>query len=232
MLITGFHDWRELENNVWRCRDNPSCRLLLGDPSSSPPIKRDGPLVRALRDVAPSTDFTFVTLPVTWGTAQGLDLLGFDVVVHLGLGVYDRKDTILIECGAFNLRNTGADALAHNGTGEAIEPGSPRMIHPAALTTRYAQLARNHGPVLVAGEQPFSVEEAPARKQNSYICNETHWRALRAVEASAPSLADGEHGLRAAYFLHLPYARTGDESHEGLAKAVAVLVGRLVELEV
>ena len=49
VLVTGFHDWRELESNVWRCRDNPSCRVLYGAPSASPPIEKAGPLVRALR---------------------------------------------------------------------------------------------------------------------------------------------------------------------------------------
>ena len=43
MLVTGFHDWRELESNVWRCRDNPSCRVLYGAPSASPPIEKAGP---------------------------------------------------------------------------------------------------------------------------------------------------------------------------------------------
>ncbi|MEM6995755.1 MAG: hypothetical protein AAF721_34920, partial [Myxococcota bacterium] len=34
VLVTGFNDWKELGDppNVWRCRDNPSCRLLLGGP--------------------------------------------------------------------------------------------------------------------------------------------------------------------------------------------------------
>ena len=49
VLVTGFHDWRELESNVWRCRDNPSCRVLYGAPSASPSIEKAGPLVRALR---------------------------------------------------------------------------------------------------------------------------------------------------------------------------------------
>ena len=43
VLVTGFHDWRELESNVWRCRDNPSCRVLYGAPSASPPIEKAGP---------------------------------------------------------------------------------------------------------------------------------------------------------------------------------------------
>ena len=101
VLVTGFHDWRDLESNLWRCarsacarcahgvrtvcarcarcarrarsrrgtrrarprapcrtphapctyrcRDNPSCRVLYGAPSASPPIEKAGPLVRALR---------------------------------------------------------------------------------------------------------------------------------------------------------------------------------------
>ena len=48
ILITGFHDWRELEGNVWRCRDNPSCSLIYGAACPTPPIERRGPLVTAL----------------------------------------------------------------------------------------------------------------------------------------------------------------------------------------
>ena len=40
VLVTGFHDWRELEGNYWRCRDNPSCRLIYGNPCNWPPVRR------------------------------------------------------------------------------------------------------------------------------------------------------------------------------------------------
>ncbi len=37
--------------------------------------------------------------------------------------------------------------------------------------------------------------------------------------------------LRAAYFIHLPFARAHDPSHQELARAVAELIVRLVRLE-
>lgn len=79
---------RELEGNPWRCRDNPSCRLIYGEPCALPPVQRRGPLVRALArtDVSRHADFSFQSMPVFWHTAAGLDLTFFDVVVHMGLG--------------------------------------------------------------------------------------------------------------------------------------------------
>ena len=126
VLVTGFHDWRELEANLWRCRDNPSCRLLYGPPSVSPPLEKAGPLVRALREAhGHDADFCFQGLPVIWGTAAACDLLGFDLVVHMGLGVYDSTDTILLESGAYNERR-GKDALGHVA-GPALEAGAPQV---------------------------------------------------------------------------------------------------------
>ena len=42
-------------------------------------------------------------------TSCGVDHMYFDVVIHLGLGVYDNHDTILLEDGAINKR-WGRDA--------------------------------------------------------------------------------------------------------------------------
>ena len=57
----------------------------------------------------------------------------------------------------------------------------------------------------------FTVCVARARAANAFICNETHYRALESVNASAvPSAAEpsGTGGrLRAAYFVRLPCAR-------------------------
>lgn len=112
VLVTGFNDWRSLEGNIWRCRDNPSCRLILGKSCNEPPLLRNGPLVRALRDSCgpgDSVEFSYQTLPVTWNTAAGLDLMRYDVVIHLGLGVYDCYDTILLEHNAYNKRSNAPD---------------------------------------------------------------------------------------------------------------------------
>jgi hypothetical protein len=66
ILVTGFHDWRDLgpTPNLWRCRDNPSCRLILGKPSSEPSIARSGELTRRLRELYPrqEVEWTFETL--------------------------------------------------------------------------------------------------------------------------------------------------------------------------
>ena len=62
-----------------------------------------------------------------------------------------------------------------------------------------------------------------------YICNETHYRALRAVEAGRAADAARP---RAAYFIHVPYANPKRESGlDELGEAVAALILRLVAVE-
>ena len=233
VLVTGFHDWKELDGNIWRCRDNPSCRLILGRQCQTPPVARDrGPLPRALRaaGVLDRADVAFVTLPTIWSTASGLDLTAFDIVVHMGLGVYDSHHTILFERDAYNMRR-GADALGaappgHTlvAGGEQVQPSSP------AMDERYAALGQ--APPLTGD---FSLREARGRPENSYICNETHHRALVAQRAAADSAGRAHDGHsregrpRAVYFLHLPYAR--DDDHEELAAAVAAVIDRIIAYE-
>ena len=71
VLVTGFHDWRDLGTppNIWRTRNNPSGRLVLGDACEYPPAVRSGELARLLRQ---RTEFevSFMTLPVIWGAAN------------------------------------------------------------------------------------------------------------------------------------------------------------------
>jgi hypothetical protein len=63
----------------------------------------------------------------------------------------------------------------------------------------------------------YEILGAPARAENSYLCNQTHWFALASVHAGGP---------REAYFLHIPYA---ENDHYGpLADAVAGVVLGLV----
>ena len=216
VLITGFHDWRELENNIWRCRDNPSCRLLFGPPSASPPVVREGPLVRALQSV--DADFSFQSLPVVWGTAGACDPLSFDLVVHMGLGVYDNHDTILLECGAYNAR-FGNDALGQPA-GQTMDAGAPQVLMDETMRANVTAL---EGSRLPGGH---TVETAMARPANSYICNETNWRALKAVAHAA---THPECRLKHAYFVHLPFATSNDETHEQLAASVASLVKSMVQ---
>ena len=240
VLVTGFHDWRELESNLWRCRDNPSCRVLYGAPSASPPIEKAGPLVRALRAAGHEADFCFQSLPTIWGTAGACDLLSFDLVVHMGLGVYDNTDTILLERGAWNERR-GNDALGQAAPGNTLDSGAPQVLSDGATAANVTALA---GVARLAGGHAVRIAEA--RPANAYICNETHWRALKAVQragdrgggggggggggagaggdgsgdgvggAISPSGDGDEVRLRAAYFVHLPYAAPGDEGYAQL----------------
>ena len=113
------------------------------------------------------------------------------------------------------------------GTGEMIEPGQPKHIKlDSSMLKKYADL-RRQPPTLT---KPYVVSEAPSRKENSFICNETHWRALNAVKLSADH-ADSR--LKAAYFIHIPYAdpKRGEDGYEELAAAVAALIARVVALE-
>jgi hypothetical protein len=118
VLVTGFNDWRNLgDAGVWRCKENPSCRLLLGGASHKKPCSKrgDGKLVNFLRaKAAKHIYFDFVTMPTVWGTAVGSNLgfnrSDYDVVIHIGLGVYDCHDKILLERGAINKRCNSPDA--------------------------------------------------------------------------------------------------------------------------
>ena len=97
----------------------------------------------------------------------------------------------------------------------------------STMLKRYADLRRM--PSALTASPQFLVSEAPSRKENAYICNETHWRALRAVEESK---SNPDARLRAAYFIHIPHAHPSREGgEEELAAAVAALVGRVVALE-
>lgn len=198
-LVTGFHDWRDLNGapstNLFRCRDNPSCRLLLGLPSSAPTLTRKGELAERLRRLPEHShhvEWVFQTLPTVWGTASGLDLEEFDVVFHLGLGVYGKHDTILLEDGAYNSRN-GPDAVGIEG-GASLEYGAPQVLENKRMSAAVRQLDGEHV------SEEFVVSTLPARPQNSYICNETHWRGLKALQCS-----ESRQGrLKAVFFIHLP----------------------------
>lgn len=215
VLVTGFNDWKELGDppNTWRCRDNPSCRLLVGDPLVDAPTTFEGPLVSALDRAAGerNVEWSFATMPVTWGvTAERTPYGDHDVVVHIGLGVYDRDDEIFVEAGAFNLRK-GTDA-AGDAVEEPILAGKPDVLDaPPAVA---AVVANVDG-------QSFGAMRAramPARVENTYLCNETHTLALDAV---ASSQASGGR-LHAAYFVHIPQPK--DDDWAALADSVAGVV--------
>jgi len=221
VLVTGFHDWRDLGQppDLWRCRDNPSCRLLLGEPTAGrEPVEADfdGPLVKALRArAAVDVTYHFDTMPVTWGAYDTLgDVSRFDVVVHLGLGVYDTTNAIQVEHGAFNLRRgTDAEGVAREepvnvARPERIDGNDQVELRIAALT------GRRHG--------AYVTRVGEARPGNSYLCNETHFRALE-------TLASDVGGPEAAYFVHIPAAMPSDPTHEALAEGVAGVIRALAE---
>lgn len=222
VLVTGFNDWKELGEppNVWRCRDNPSCRLLLGDATDDKPSEYDGPLAQRLRavDLGRPIVWSFATLPVTWEVAKDdAAYQAHDVVVHLGLGVYDRTDTVYVEDGAFN-RRQGKDA-AGRPMDEPISADVAGNVLAAPDDTGIAQKVRAINDRSFAG---LHVQTLAARDSNSYLCNETHFWALTAVEASAA--AGGR--LKQAFFVHIPYAAQDD--YNTLADGIAQIVTTLV----
>jgi hypothetical protein len=219
VLVTGFNDWRGLGDppNVWRCRDNPSCRLLVGDPLELAPSEFSGPLVDRLAASDPTIEWRFATLPVTWGAFAEVPS-DVDVIVNIGLGVYDRLDAVQLEAGAYNLRE-GADAAASERPGPIADTAESVLAAPAdsPIAARLAGFAGR----TVAG---YEVLVAPARPENSYLCNETHYFALSTL---ADPSARGQ--LDAVYFLHIPYANDGD--YPALADAVAGVILGLVRAD-
>ena len=219
VLVTGFNDWKELGEppNVWRCRDNPSCRLLVGAPRQEPPTGFEGPLVGALQH-ATDTDaiaWSFSTLPVTWGATSEHTAYGdYDVVVHLGLGVYDRHDEVFVEAGAYNLRQ-GTDAAGRAVDGPIVEGAATVFEAPESVAAAVEAVdGRRFGTIRARAMQ--------ARASNAYLCNETHTLALQALEHSQASGGS----LEAAYFVHIPQPEGEDWAPlaEGVAGVVLALV--------
>jgi hypothetical protein len=210
VLVTGFNDWHELGEppNVWRCRDNPSCRLLLGAQHDAMPEIHEGPLVVRLRRRAPDIEWSFATMPVTWEAFAAVPD-DVDLIINIGLGVYDRFDALQLEAGAYN-RRQGADAAGQDRS-EAIAAGAPDVLAAppnSPIPTRIGALAGR----TMAG---YEILVAAARADNTYLCNETHYHALQALNA-------GHGSLREVYFLHIPHAEGGD--YEALAEGVAAVV--------
>ena len=222
VLVTGFNDWRGLKSSsdVWKSDENPSSRLILGNSCDKPPLLRQGELPKTLAKMDIGVDFSFVTLPTLWATSYAVDYLYFDVVIHLGLGVYDCFDTILVESGAFNGRRSAADARGALPSSHLISGNYLGNLHPSIHQKRTADSAVKQP--LPCG---FTAKLAPAREANTYICNETHWRALEAVQTASTSSGTGR--LLGGYFLHVPYPKETDD-YGPLATAVGELVARLV----
>lgn len=213
VLVTGFTDWHGVQDNVFRCRDNPSCRLLLGEACVAPPIARNGALPRFLRGVAPHVDWCFMPLPTLWGTSRVCDRLAYDAVFHLGLGVYDCHDKLLLEDGAFNQRCCYEDAAGNTKVAKTIDEAADLIVSDACQA---ASLASVDGMSVASGS--FTLQVVGARPENSYICNETHFWALQALaESRSEPACEGR--LARAFFIHIPQPAWRDD-FELLAKAV------------
>lgn len=224
VLVTGFNDWKELGDppNVWRCRENPSCRLLLaGESSEKPETVEGGELVERLLAMKTSSagrpiEWTFKTLPVTWQVSENLNLREHELVVHIGLGVYDRFDQLKLERGAYN-RRRGRDAKGEQ-RGEKIDAAGAETKNAPESSQTDAILDALDGRKFGS----YVVDVAAARPENDYLCNETHYRALSELEAAR----DAEARLQRVHFLHIPYAQDGD--YAKLADAVGALIAALV----
>jgi hypothetical protein len=156
-------------------------------------------------------------MPVTWGAYDTLgDVRHYEAVVHLGLGVYDSQDAIQVEHGAFNLRR-GKDAAGVELDTTVVGGRPQRIDGNADIDARISAIAgQRYG--------SYVTRVAEAREDNSYLCNETHFRALEALASE-----DGPSSLGAAYFVHIPTARADDPDHEALAEGVAGVIQALVE---
>jgi hypothetical protein len=214
ILVTGFNDWRNLgpdsPPNVWRCRENPSCRLLVGAATTGVLDGAsivDGELTRRLSGT-PGGDVTvagrrvewhFRTLPVTWSPSLRpfCDYcLQYDAVMHIGLGVYDVTDKILLERGAANARGGRDAAGAVHAAGTPLEPSGPagalRELEASASVPGGVLSASAATPVAASLQEVdgaaignFNVGVLDARPANAYLCNETHFAALRALNLAA-----------------------------------------------
>lgn len=219
VLVTGFNDWHDTKDNVLRCRDNPSCRLLLGDACVKPPVARDGELPRFLRCEAPDIQWHFMALPVMWGAAWVCDWSAYDAVFHIGLGVYDCHDQIVLEDGAVNCRCPLGDVLGMVAD-SCIDKDAGPVLHNSMQSAALAAMDNAQ-----VGAGVFTVKVIGARTSNSYVCNETHFGALQAVE-----LCGKEGGrLKQAYFIHIPQPATKD-NFQDLGRGVGETILGLLRL--
>jgi hypothetical protein len=92
-------------------------------------------------------------------------------------------------------------------------------VHGTSLSKLDA-FRRNGFPQPACG---FKVEVVDARPRNSYICNETHYDAIRALNNAGPSA-----NLQAVYFVHIPYPAEED-NYEDLANALSDVLVQLTE---
>ena len=164
--------------------------------------------------------------------------MAYDVVINVGLGVYDGSMRLLVEQGAHNSAR-GADAAGNAPLSPKQEEG-PDVLQVGSMAPSTSAVDG-----LVMGD--YTVEAVNARPRNSYICNDTHFRALKALQHAQSKLGCGR--LQAVYFIHIPkpdkscarFANSaaekawekGEDLSEGtdygpLARAMATLIQTLV----
>eukprot|EP01064_Diplonema_japonicum_P011508 TRINITY_DN1890_c1_g1_i1.p1 TRINITY_DN1890_c1_g1~~TRINITY_DN1890_c1_g1_i1.p1 ORF type:complete len:232 (+),score=54.13 TRINITY_DN1890_c1_g1_i1:30-725(+) len=194
VLVTGFTDWHEVEGDIFKCEKNPSGRVVIG-----------GKLDEMLREKGKGVEWHFLRLPVVWGTAKVIDYAAYDVVINIGLNSGAADDIITLEDGAFNGRR-GADAVGHAISEPLDHHGCASLSIPAL-----SSIVRSLHNTKVA---PFSIATTAHRPSNSYICNETHWNTLSAVQQGH---------IAAGYFVHIPDVKVSD-----LSSALCTLILTLV----
>ena len=220
VLITGFYDWRDLGTppEQTRCRDNPSCRILATEGIG--PRDFLGPLAQSLKNWNQSQktkmQIDFELLPVTWEALGTLPRERYQIVIHLGLGVYDSFHRILIEDGAYNLRK-GKDAIGTSRK-EEIEPGKPDILQSPPQVTVGIHRALN-----AKLPKPFHLVKATARKSNAYLCNSTYYEALQNL---TQNIKEAHQTKNEAYFLHLPHRE--EQSDRALSNAVFEVIKALL----
>ena len=223
LLLTGFFDWQDLGSppELSRSRENPSGRLLMGggETDGGAAASGRGALAEMLDGAwqrEARVEVSVEVLPVVWDVARRLSYDRYDVVIHMGLGVYDHDDVLLLERGAFH-RREGLDARGVSPATASFVPGLEvdQVIRAPAWLD--AGLEALDGLVV----EGYRVTVKDARADNVFLCNETHARALI-------SLADQARGAGplAAYFIHLPRPRGANE--RALALGVKSLIGSLV----
>ena len=231
VYVSGFHDWPDnLQDargfNRWRCATNPSGRLFIGEwfEGAVKPDATRGELPQALREMRQTStgrpiEWHFATLPVVWGVGASIAAQNFDVVVNIGLGGCDDLTTINLEKGAFNGRISGTDAAAivpgvSAGTGSVINEGAPEFLpEPEAQAVK---LDRLKGPIGATG---YTARPVEARRDNAFVCNETHDIVLRRLGTGARPIE--------AYFIHIPKPPADDGYHD-LSTALMHIIRNLI----
>jgi pyrrolidone-carboxylate peptidase len=226
VLVTGFCDWESLEpeKNLWCCRVNTSGLLLLGKErtSTTPPTAEElghGPLSKRLR-ARSDAKYHFKLLPTTWEVARSIPWASHDVVIGLGIDE-ELHCSIRVEVSAINFRDQIPDAAGKAPSDTTGEPIDPRRECSDSLTR--PELVDASLRALVGRDMAgYQLALGTARSENAYICNETNYLSIAALQ--------GHKKPCATMFLHTP-KEDGEVAREALATAVeSTIAAFLTEL--